>query len=154
MSENPRFAYDSYRRFIQMFGEVALDIDMEKFDHIFDAQKKSQGEDGYGSFGEGSEGHHRGLQEIGTEGNKKPFPQDAFDQLTMARDAVFRSWWNPKASTIARWKRSPDEIGTRPMCRPWCSATWRRFGHGRGFYAQSVDGRKGVLGRVPSERAR
>ncbi len=39
-SGNPRFAYDSYRRFIQMFGEVALDIDMHKFDHIFDERKK------------------------------------------------------------------------------------------------------------------
>ena len=39
LSNNPRFAYDSYRRFIQMFGEVALDIDMEKFDHIFDERK-------------------------------------------------------------------------------------------------------------------
>jgi len=39
-STNPRFAYDCYRRFIQMFGEVALDIDMHKFDHIFDERKK------------------------------------------------------------------------------------------------------------------
>src|SRR6202166_2207871 len=39
-SNNPRFAYDCYRRFIQMFGEVALDIDMQKFDHIFDERKK------------------------------------------------------------------------------------------------------------------
>src|SRR5712692_2307336 len=39
LSGNPRFAYDSYRRFIQMFGEVALDIEMEKFDHIFDSRK-------------------------------------------------------------------------------------------------------------------
>ena len=39
-SANPRFAYDCYRRFIQMFGEVALDIDMNKFDHIFDERKK------------------------------------------------------------------------------------------------------------------
>src|SRR5437763_12864490 len=38
-SNNPRFAYDCYRRFIQMFGEVALNIDMEKFDHIFDSRK-------------------------------------------------------------------------------------------------------------------
>src|SRR5471030_2040364 len=38
-SGNERFAYDCYRRFIQMFGEVALEIDMEKFDHIFDARK-------------------------------------------------------------------------------------------------------------------
>src|SRR5580700_10575428 len=39
-SGNPRFAYDCYRRFIQMFGEVALDIDMHKFDHIFDERKR------------------------------------------------------------------------------------------------------------------
>src|SRR5947209_19957078 len=38
-TDNPRFAYDSYRRLIQMFGEVALNIEMEKFDHIFDARK-------------------------------------------------------------------------------------------------------------------
>src|SRR6266852_916209 len=38
-TNNPRFAYDSYRRFIQMFGEVALEIEMEKFDHLFDARK-------------------------------------------------------------------------------------------------------------------
>src|SRR6476620_5323592 len=39
-TKNPRFAYDCYRRFIQMFGEVAQNIDMEKFDHIFDERKK------------------------------------------------------------------------------------------------------------------
>ena len=60
LSGNPRFAYDSYRRFIQMFGEVALDIDMEKFDHIFDAQKKkAKVKTGHRSFGDGSASHHR-----------------------------------------------------------------------------------------------
>ena len=69
---NPRFAYDSYRRFIQMFGEVALDIDMAKFDHIFDsAQAQGQGEARYGSDRRRFAGHHRRIQEAGPEGNQE-----------------------------------------------------------------------------------
>ena len=69
---NPRFAYDSYRRFIQMFGEVALDIDMEKFDHIFDARKhKAKVKLDTDLTAEDLQGHHRRLQEAGPEGNQE-----------------------------------------------------------------------------------
>ena len=75
LTGNPRFAYDSYRRFIQMFGEVALDIDMEKFDHIFDdAQAQGQGQARYRPDRRRSAGHHRGLQEAGPEGNQEAVP--------------------------------------------------------------------------------
>ncbi len=113
LSGNPRFAYDSYRRFIQMFGEVALNIDMEKFDHIFDERK------------------HKAKVKLDTDLNdadlkaiidqykklveketKKPFPQDPREQLSMSRDAVFRSWWNPKAAYYRKMEKIPDEIGT------------------------------------------
>ena len=71
-SGNPRFAYDSYRRFIQMFGEVALNIDMEKFDHIFDARKhKAKTKLDTDLTREGSAGDHRRLQEAGPEGNQE-----------------------------------------------------------------------------------
>jgi pyruvate, orthophosphate dikinase len=113
LSGNPRFAYDSYRRFIQMFGEVALDIDMEKFDHIFDSQKKKS------KVKADTELTAKDLQAIIVEykklvqkETKKPFPQDAHVQLAMSRDAVFRSWWNPKASYYRKMEKIPDEIGT------------------------------------------
>src|SRR6187399_945619 len=113
LSGNPRFAYDSYRRFIQMFGEVALDIDMEKFDHIFDSQKKKA------KVKLDTELSAKDLQAIIVDykklvqkETKKPFPQDAHQQLAMSRDAVFRSWWNPKASYYRKMEKIPDEIGT------------------------------------------
>jgi pyruvate,orthophosphate dikinase len=113
LTNNPRFAYDSYRRFIQMFGEVALDIPMEKFDHIFDTRKhkakvKSDTELSAGDLKAIIEDYKKLVQKE----TKKPFPQDAHVQLAMSRDAVFRSWWNPKASYYRRMEKIPDEIGT------------------------------------------
>ena len=113
LTNNPRFAYDSYRRFIQMFGEVALDIDMEKFDHVFDARKHKAkakldtdltAEDLQAIIGE--------YKKLVLKETKKPFPQDAHEQLAMSRDAVFRSWWNPKAAYYRKMEKIPDEIGT------------------------------------------
>ncbi len=113
LSGNPRFAYDSYRRFIQMFGEVALNIDMEKFDHIFDERKKKA------KVKLDTDLSAKDLQAIIVDykklvqkETKKPFPQDAYDQLSMSRDAVFKSWWNPKASYYRKMEKIPDEIGT------------------------------------------
>ena len=112
-SGNPRFAYDCYRRFIQMFGEVALDIDMHKFDHIFDERKKKakakldtdlSADDLKAIIGE--------YQKLVKKETGKPFPQDAREQLAMSRDAVFRSWWGKNAVTYRRMEKIPDEIGT------------------------------------------
>jgi pyruvate,orthophosphate dikinase len=113
LTGNPRFAYDSYRRFIQMFGEVALDIDMEKFDHIFDERKQKAkvklDTDLTAKDLQAIIGDYKKLVQKET---KKPFPQDAHVQLAMSRDAVFRSWWNPKASYYRKMEKIPDEIGT------------------------------------------
>src|SRR5271168_172797 len=112
-SGNPRFAYDCYRRFIQMFGEVALDIDMHKFDDIFDERKKKvkakldtdlSPEDLKVII---ADYHKLVKKETG-----KPFPQDPREQLAMSRDAVFRSWWGKNAVTYRRMEKIPDEIGT------------------------------------------
>jgi pyruvate,orthophosphate dikinase len=113
LTGNARFAYDSYRRFIQMFGEVALNIDMEKFDHVFDSRKHKAKVTLDTELTDGD------LQAIIAEykklvqkETKKPFPQDAHEQLAMARDAVFRSWWNAKAVYYRKMEKIPDEIGT------------------------------------------
>jgi len=112
-SGNPRFAYDSYRRFIQMFGEVALNIDMEKFDHIFDERKrKAKTKSDTDLTAKDLQAIISDYKKLVQKETKKPFPQDARDQLTMSRDAVFRSWWNPKAAYYRKMEKIPDEIGT------------------------------------------
>ncbi len=112
-SGNPRFAYDSYRRFIQMFGEVALNIDMEKFDHIFDTRKhKAKTKLDTDLTAADLKAIIDDYKKLVLKETKKPFPQDAREQLTMSRDAVFRSWWNPKAAYYRKMEKIPDEIGT------------------------------------------
>jgi pyruvate,orthophosphate dikinase len=113
LSGNARFAYDCYRRFIQMFGEVALGIEMEKFDHIFDTRKAKikakldtdlKAEDLQAIIGE--------YKNVVKKETGNDFPQDAWTQLTMSRDAVFRSWWADKACYYRKMEKIPDELGT------------------------------------------
>jgi pyruvate,orthophosphate dikinase len=113
LTNNPRFAYDSYRRFIQMFGEVALDIHMEKFDDIFDARKhKAKVKSDTDLSADDLKAIITDYKKLVQKETKKPFPQDAREQLSMSRDAVFRSWWNPKAKYYRTMEKIPDEIGT------------------------------------------
>jgi pyruvate,orthophosphate dikinase len=112
-TKNPRFAYDSYRRFIQMFGEVALNIEMEKFDHIFDERKhKAKVKLDTDLSDADLKTIVEQYKKLVQKETKKPFPQDAREQLAMSRDAVFRSWWNPKAAYYRKMEKIPDEIGT------------------------------------------
>ena len=112
-SNNPRFAYDSYRRLIQMFGDVVLDIPKKKFEHIFDGVKaRVKAKFDY-------ELQPAALKEIIAEYKKlvkketgKDFPQDPMEQLIQARDAVFRSWENERAKTYRRINHIDDWLGT------------------------------------------
>ena len=112
-SGNPRFAYDSYRRLIQMFGDVVLDISKKKFEHIFETVKEHEGV----KFD--YELKPEALQQIIAEYKKlvrketgKDFPQGPLDQLVQARDAVFRSWQNDRAKTYRRINHIDDWLGT------------------------------------------
>jgi pyruvate,orthophosphate dikinase len=112
-TSNPRFAYDSYRRLIQMFGNVVLDIEKSVFDEIFDAKKKQKKT----KFDTGLDA--KALQEVISEYKKavrkhakRDFPQDAQEQLVMARDAVFRSWQNDRAKHYRRINNIDDMLGT------------------------------------------
>jgi len=110
---NSRFAYDCYRRFIQMFGEVALEIDMELFDHIFDSRKAKR------KLKLDTELTSEDLQAIIADYKKlvrkemgRDFPQDPIEQLKLSRNAVFNSWWNDKAAYYRKMEKIPDSIGT------------------------------------------
>jgi pyruvate,orthophosphate dikinase len=112
-TSNPRFAYDCYRRFIQMFGEVALNIDMEKFDEAFDARKhKIKAKLDTDLTADDLKAVIAEYMKIVKKETKAEFPQDAREQLKLARNAVFQSWWNPKACYYRQMEKIPDEIGT------------------------------------------
>ena len=112
-SNNPRFAADSYRRLIQMFGNVVLEIPKSAFDEVFDAKKKKK------QAKLDTELDARALQEVIEEYKKvvkkharRDFPQDPHEQLVMARDAVFRSWQNERAKHYRRINNIDDMLGT------------------------------------------
>ena len=110
---NERFAYDSYRRFIQMFGDVVMEVSKSKFDEIFDGQKKKSGvsldvELTAEDLKEVIEGYKALYKkEIG-----KDFPQEPKEQLLEAIKAVFRSWNNDRAILYRKMERIPDDLGT------------------------------------------
>ena len=113
LSNNPRFAYDSYRRLIQMYGDVVLDVPKKHFEHIFDSVKKRA------KVKFDYELKPDALKEIIAEYKKlvkketgKEFPQDPKEQLVGARNAVFRSWMNERAKTYRRINRIDDWLGT------------------------------------------
>ncbi|HUA18679.1 MAG TPA: pyruvate, phosphate dikinase, partial [Bryobacteraceae bacterium] len=112
-SGNPRFAYDCYRRFIQMFGEVALDMDMHKFDHIFDERKKkAKVKLDTDLTAEDLKAIIADYKKLVQKEKGKPFPQDAREQLAMGVAAVFRSWWGKNATNYRRMEKIPDDLGT------------------------------------------
>ena len=112
-SGNERFAYDCYRRFIQMFGEVALDVPMEKFDHIFDSRKaKVKAKVDTDLNAEDLKAIIAEYKKVVQKETGKPFPEDPHEQLSLSRDAVFRSWWTPKAKYYRTMEKIPDDIGT------------------------------------------
>ncbi len=112
-SNNPRFAADSYRRLIQMFGNVVLDIPKPAFDEVFDAKKKQK------KAKLDTDLDAKALKEVIEEykkvvkkHTKQDFPQDPHQQLVMARDAVFRSWQNDRAKHYRRINNIDDMLGT------------------------------------------
>ena len=112
-TSNGRFAYDSYRRFIQMYGSVVLEIPKETFEKVFDAVKEARGVHLDTELDEAAlrDVVKRYKDVVRTKAGRA-FPQDPLDQLRGARDAVFRSWNNARAIEYRRIYEIPDSIGT------------------------------------------
>ena len=112
-SHNPRFAYDCYRRFIQMYGNVVLEVSKHDFDAIFDGQKKkAKVKLDTGLTAEDLQQVIAGYKTLVQKKTGKPFPQDALQQLSGARDAVFGSWFTNRAVHYRRMNQIPDDLGT------------------------------------------
>ncbi|MDY4051837.1 MAG: pyruvate, phosphate dikinase [Bacilli bacterium] len=113
LTGNPRFAYDSYRRFIQMFADVVMEIDKSNFEALMDAMKEAKG------VKQDTELDANDLKELVKEFKakylelkKEEFPQDPKVQLLEAVKAVFRSWDNPRANVYRRLNGIPYSWGT------------------------------------------
>jgi len=145
---NGRFAYDSYRRFIQMFGNVVLEIPKEKFEHEFEAVKHAHGAKVDTDLGEdGMKETVARYQTLIRKETGKAFPQDPVQQLKMARDAVFRSWNNDRAITYRRIYEIPDHIGTAVNVQQMVFGnTGDRSGTGVGFTRNPATGANEFFG--------
>jgi len=113
LTGNPRFAFDSYRRFIHMFSDVVMDIEKNKFEHILEDMKHKRG------VQQDTDLNADDLRELVRlylakyrDEKGSEFPQDPTIQLMESIKAVFRSWDNPRANTYRRLNDIPSNWGT------------------------------------------
>jgi pyruvate, orthophosphate dikinase len=112
-TKNGRFAYDSYRRFIQMYGNVVLEIPKDVFERRFEDVKEAAGAHLDTDLDEAAlRDVVKRYKQVVQDKSGKAFPQEPLEQLRGARDAVFRSWNNARAIEYRRIYEIPDSIGT------------------------------------------
>src|SRR5690349_4325645 len=147
-TQNGRFAFDSYRRFMQMFGNVVLEIPKDVFEHEFDAVKESRGAKLDTELDEEALREVVGrYKDVVKKRTGKAFPQEPSEQLKMARDAVFRSWMNPRAQEYRRIYDIPDHIGTAVNVQMMVFGnTGDRSATGVGFTRNPATGKKEFYG--------
>ena len=145
---NPRFAYDSYRRFIQMFSDVVMGQPKTLFDAILEDVKKENG------AVYDTELTAEGLQEVIAKYKElyrkqqgEEFPQDPKVQLMEAIKAVFRSWDNPRANSYRRMYDIPYELGTAVNVQSMVFGNMgNTSGTGVAFTRNPATGAKGIFG--------
>ena len=112
-AEDERFAWDSYRRLIQMFGKTVLDIDGDLFSDALDQLKEDRGVEADTELNaEDWKALAETFKQIVKDATGEDFPQDPRKQLDMAVEAVFRSWNTERAKIYRRRERIPDDLGT------------------------------------------
>lgn len=145
---NERFAWDSYRRLVQMFGKTVLDIDGELFSDALDALKKERGTTAdLDLTAEDLKGLTETFKNIIREQTGEDFPQDPRTQMDMATEAVFRSWNTERARIYRRRERIPHDLGTAVNI---CTMVFGNMGEGSGtgvcFTRDPSTGHSGVYG--------
>ena len=112
-SGNARFAYDSYRRLIQMFGDVVLEIPKYKFESLLEKKKNEKNVKSDTELtAEDLQTLVEAYKQVVQKETKKPFPQDPHEQLLMAVEAVFKSWNNPRAKVYREHNDIAHDLGT------------------------------------------
>ena len=148
VSGNERFAWDSYRRLIQMFGKTVLDIDGDLFSDALDALKAERGVKGDTELtAEDLKGLVDTFKGIVKEQTGNDFPQDPRTQMDMGIEAVFRSWNTERARIYRRRERIPHDLGTAVNI---CTMVFGNLGENSGtgvcFTRDPSSGHSGVYG--------
>jgi len=113
LTNNERFAYDAYRRFIQMFGKIVLGIDPKKFEEIFEGQKEKVGAKVDTDLkADDLKTVVNEFKKVVKEATGKEFPSDPLIQLKLSIGAVFSSWQNKRAKEYRKFYKIPDDLGT------------------------------------------
>jgi len=112
-SGNERFAWDCYRRFLQMFGSVVMGLEKREFEELIEAQKKKRRvRFDFDLSAEDLQALSAQYEALVRRRAGREFPADPLEQLALARDAVFRSWDNERAIYYRRQNGIPDDLGT------------------------------------------
>ena len=148
VSGNERFAWDSYRRLIQMFGKTVLDIDGDLFSDALDELKAERGVKGDTELtAEDLKGLVDTFKGIVKEQTGEDFPQDPRTQMDMGIEAVFRSWNTERARIYRRRERIPHDLGTAVNI---CTMVFGNMGENSGtgvcFTRDPSSGHSGVYG--------
>ena len=130
LTDNERFAYDAYRRFMQMFGNIVLGIDKAEFERVVEEAKQKAG---VASDPELSACKWKEViaqfREIVRHHTGEPFPQDVYEQLDLAIQAVFDSWNSKRAIDYRKFNKIPDDWGTAVSV---CSMVFGNLGEDSG----------------------
>ena len=146
---NPRFAYDSYRRFIQMYSDVVMEVPKSFFEKIIDEVKEAKGVhyDTELTVDDLKELVKRFKAVYSEEMNGEEFPQDPKEQLLGAVKAVFRSWDNPRAIVYRRMNDIPGDWGTAVNVQAMVFGNMGdTSGTGVAFTRNPSTGEKGIFG--------
>jgi len=147
-SDDRRFALDCYRRLIQMFSDVVLQVEKRKFEEILkEVKQESNVNQDYELSPEALEGLIVRYKELVKQKTGRDFPQDVYEQLFMAVSAVFNSWNNPRAITYRRLNHIPDDLGTAVNVQQMVFGNFGpHSGTGVGFTRNPATGEKEIFG--------
>lgn len=147
-TNNPRFTYDAYRRLIQMFGNVVLGVPGEKFEKLIEKKKEAKGvQDDIELTGEDLKELTDEFKELVEKEKGIEFPQDSFEQLRMAIDAVFASWNNKRAISYRKINKIPEHWGTAVNVQTMVFGNMGdNSGTGVGFTRDPATGEKKLYG--------
>jgi pyruvate,orthophosphate dikinase len=113
LTGDERFAYDAYRRFIQMFSKIVLDIEANKFEEVLDEYKKRAGVASDAEIpADALKQMVQDFKQIAERESGAPFPTDVYQQLSKAIEAVFSSWNNKRAIDYRNAQKIPHDLGT------------------------------------------
>ena len=147
-SEDERFALDSYRRLLQMFGGTVLDVDSELFSDALDEAKRAKGtESDLDLDADDLRGLVETFKAIIKEQTGRDFPQDPREQLDLAIRAVFDSWNTDRARLYRRQERIPEDLGTAVNVQAMVFGNFGMdSGSGVAFTRDPASGEQGVYG--------